>query len=198
MIPTAELLEAIGGLVVGAGATLFVVRRRRGRGPQVEQHVAERALVATEESEFRKILVPTLGTIFSDRMVSLACKLARPDEAEVEVLYVIEIPLSLPSTAELPDEVTKAGEALTEAEVIGRAHGVRVRGRVAKARFAGKSIVDVAEREGVELIILAAPPRKRFGEWGRTIDYVFRHAPCDVILERAGPDRVKTMPGGSP
>lgn len=157
----------------------------------MEQHVAERAAAATEGSEFRKILVPTLGTLFSDRMVSLACKLARPDEAEVEVLYVIEVPLSLPATAELPDEVRKAGEALSEAEVIGRTQGVRVRGRVEKARFAGKAIVDVARREGADLIILAAPPKKRHGEWGRTIEYVFRSAPCDVIIERAAQDRVK-------
>lgn len=186
----AEIAETLGGVVLIVLAVAFFVRRRRfARGPEVAQHVADRAAAATEESEFTKILVPTEGTLMTDRMVSLACKLARPDEAEVEVLYVIEVPMALPATAELPDEVHKAGEALSEAEVIGRTQGIRVRGRVAKARFAGKAIVDVATREGADLIMLAAPARKRFGEWGRTVEYVFRNAPCDVIIERAAQDK---------
>lgn len=191
MFPTAEIIEAIGGLVVGVVVTLWIVRRRRAkRGPDVDRHVAERAAAATEGAEFTRILVPTLGTISSDRMVALGCKLARPDEAELEVLYVVEVPMSLPATAEIPEQTLKASEALAEAELIGRTHGVRVRGRVTKARFAGKAIVDVAEREGSDLVILAAPPTKRHGEWGRTIEYVLRNAPCDVIVERPAQSRV--------
>ncbi|HVE90865.1 MAG TPA: universal stress protein [Actinomycetota bacterium] len=179
----------IGGVLALLLVAVVVVRPGRRSGREVDAHIAERAAEATEEMIFRKILVPTVGTLTSDRMVSLACKLARPDDAEVEVLYVVEVPMSLPPTADLPEETRKAGEAVAEAGLIGRSYGVRIRGRVTKSRFAGKAIVDVAEREGADLIVMGGT-NKRYGEWGRTSEYVFRNAPCDVILERTG-SRVK-------
>lgn len=176
--------------VFGILAVLIVIvminslmrRSDRGKMPRVPDEIAKRA--ATQGMIFAKILVPSVGSVVSDRMVTLACKLARPDAAEVEVVYVVEVPLSLPATADMPEEIARAGEALVEAEVIGRKHGVRVRGRVTKSRFAGKAIVDVASQEGADLIILASGD-KRHGEWSRTSEYVFRNAPCDVIIERA-------------
>lgn len=187
-----QLLEAALGIVLVLVATgVLVMRRRRRRPLGVTSGVAERVAAATEESAFSRILVPTLGGVVSDRMVSLACKLAKPSDGEVEVLYVVEVPLSLPHTAELPAEMAKAAEALTEAELVGRTHGVRVRARVEKGRFAGKVICDVAAGVGADLIILGSPQSRRHGEWGRTVEYVFRNAPCDVIIERAGAGRVR-------
>ncbi len=169
---------------VAGAAAVALGRRGRARIPERPDELAERASEATEGMAFRKILVPTVGSVVSDRMVSLACKLARLSGGEVEVVYVIEIPLALPASAELPEQTQRASEALAEAQLIGRAHGVPVRGRVTKSRFAGKAIVDVASDERADLIILGTGPR-RHGDWGRTSEYVFRNAPCDVIIERS-------------
>lgn len=170
-------------LILAAIANSVLRRGDRDARPGFGPDRAQRAAMVTEEMVFSKILVPTTGAGLSDRMVTLACKLARPDAAEVEVVYVVEVPLRLPATADMPEEVALAGEVLVGAEVIGRAHNVRVRGRVMKSRFAGKAIVDVAEQQGADLIILAAP-EQRHGEWARISEYVFRNAPCDVITER--------------
>lgn len=183
-----EAVEAVGLvlLVVLGSASLVRARRRRRHRPPIPPDLVERVATATEASEFSRILVPTLGGILSDQVVLLACKLARPAEAQVEVLYVVEVPLAMPSSAELPEEMAKASEALTEAELIGRANDVLVRSRVEKGRFAGKVIVDVARATGADLIIVGAPTRARHGEGGRTVEYVLRNAPCDVMIERGG------------
>lgn len=168
-------------LLLVLGISGVVLSRRRSR-PVLSQPLADRATEATREMAFRKIVVPTIGTKISDRMVSLACKLAKPGGAQVEVVYVVEVPMALPATAELPEEVSLAAEALAEAELIGRAHGVPIRGRVTKSRFAGKAIIDVANQQDADLIVLAAANRQ--GDFGRTGEYVFRNAGCDVIIER--------------
>src|SRR5688500_17083651 len=113
-----EVVEAAGLLVLIVLATALVARSRRRRLPPVATDVAERVRSATRASEFAHILVPTQGGVESDRMVLLACKLARPDEAQVEVLYFVEVPMSMAPTAELPQEMSKASQALAEAELI--------------------------------------------------------------------------------
>lgn len=198
MSPT-EVLEVFGGLLllVAAGGWLGYRRRRRRRRGPVDRRVVERVAEVTG-AELRRILVPTLGGVVSDRMISFACKLARSDDAEIEVLYVVEVPLVLPQTAELPSQMAAAADALSEAELIGRTYGVSMRGRVEKGRFAGKVIVDVAHSVGADLIMLGGGGAKRHGgEQGRTVEYVFRNAPCDVIIERSGRSTSATTgPGG--
>ena len=138
----------------------------------------------TDQLRFRRILVPSFGQPAPDRAVTLACKLARPDGGTVEVLYVVEVPMSLPATADLPEQADRAGDAIARAEGIGRRFGVPVRGIVTKSRFAGKAIVDAASGEGADLIVLP-DPSGRHDDWGRTGEYVLRNSPCNVIIERA-------------
>ena len=163
------LLAAL--IAVAIGNTL-VRRRRLGAAPD------------DDDLSFERILVPALGGPSLDRAVTLACKIARPDKASVEVLFVMEVPMSLPVTANLPEEDANAADAIGRSESIGRRFGVEVRGQVTKSRFAGKAIVDAAERDGVDLIVLGSS-HKRHGDWGRTSEFVLRNAPCDVIIERS-------------
>lgn len=148
---------------------------RRGRSPGPE---------LADELSFRRILVPSSGELSSDRAVSLACKIARPDKAVVEVLYVVEVPMALPPTADMPDEAQRAARAIQRSEQVGRRYRVNVRGMVTKSRFAGKAIVDAAQQEGADLIVLPSASRQR-PDWGRTSEFILRNAPCDVIIERA-------------
>jgi nucleotide-binding universal stress UspA family protein len=53
--------------------------------------------------------------------------------------------------------------------------------------------VEEAERRGTELIVVGAPlrdtGRRRRAEFGRTVDYVLRHAPCRVLVASPQEDR---------
>jgi len=153
-------------------------RRGRTSEPQAPE--------TSDELSFRRILVPFSGELASDRAVSLACKIARPDKAVVEVLYVVEVPMALPPTADMPDEAQRAAQAIQRSEHVGRTYRVNVRGMITKSRFAGKAIVDAAQQEGADLIVLPSAPRGR-PDWSRTSEFVLRNASCDVIIERARP-----------
>jgi basic amino acid/polyamine antiporter, APA family len=116
----------------------------------------------------------------------------------IEALYVLEIPMSLPIDARVPDErMADARRALARAKEVGEEYaGVEVATATVRGRSAGAAIVDEARRRGVEAIVLAAEeptrmrggallggrggPRERFV--GDTTKYVVDKAPCRVIL----------------
>ena len=126
----------------------------------------------------------------------------------IEAIWVVEVPLSLPLEAPLPEaQVRRAREALTRAKAVGEEYeGVTVATTMVRARAgsARRSSHEARER-GVEAIVLAAeePSRIRggalFGGSGGPLEnyvgeitkYVIRKAPCRVILTAppAGPGR---------
>ena len=84
----------------------------------------------------------------------------------------------------------EANRHLDEARAIGDAYGVRVIGRIARSRSAGRAIVDEATRRGSEIIVMGGPRRVRLRSgrrpiFGDTVDFVLRHAPCRVMVAAA-------------
>ena len=53
-----------------------------------------------------------------------------------------------------------------------------------RARSIGHAIVEEAEARGVDLIVLGSSPRWRRQSrfFSPTVDYVLRHAPCEVLV----------------
>ena len=97
---------------------------------------------------------------------------------------VVEVPLELPLDAAMPQVEAKANALLDEARTIGDAYGVGVIGRLARARSAGRAIVDEAERRGSDIIVMGSPRRRRTraGIFGGTTDFVLKNAPCRVMV----------------
>jgi len=62
--------------------------------------------------------------------------------------------------------------------------------RLVRARSAGPAIVEEAERRGSEIIVIGTPRKALTGAqravFGRTVDYVLRHAPCRVMVAASG------------
>jgi APA family basic amino acid/polyamine antiporter len=158
--------------------------------------------------EYGSILVPVFGGPLDDDIVGTAGRLASEDSdpgeggTVIEALYVLEVPMSLPLDARVPDDrIASARRALARAKEVGEEYeGVEVATAVVRARSVGAGIVDEARRRGVDAIVLAAEqptrvrggallggrgggPRERFvGEMTR---YVVEKAPCRVILTAA-------------
>lgn len=176
------------GIIIGAviGTIISVVlvwMLKPGAYGKREVRQAERTM---EVAEFGRILVPTLGTMFSERMVALASKIAKTDLSKVYALFIIEVPMIMPADVPMPEIDQEGVSVLNRAKVIGKKFGVEIEGRVERSRFAGKTIVDFANNKDVDLIVLSTSTKERFGELslGRTVDYVFRNARCDVIVEK--------------
>jgi APA family basic amino acid/polyamine antiporter len=196
-----------GGAAWMAGGLLLYVIYRRGQGKPLRKRFTIPATALQErgtEIEYGSILVPVFGSPIDDDIVGTAGRLAADEAAEgeggtvIEAIYVLEIPMSLPIDARVPDEqIERAKRALRRAKEVGEEYeGVEVAPATARARSIGAGIVEEARRRGVEAIVLAAeePTRVRGGALlggrggprdryvGEMTRYVVEKAPCRVIL----------------
>jgi nucleotide-binding universal stress UspA family protein len=97
---------------------------------------------------------------------------------------VIAVPLEKPLEADMIEAEERAEASLAEAKLLAAEHGVTVEGRVVRARSIGEAIVEEARKEGVDLIVMGSSPRWRRQSrfFSPTVDYVLRHAPCEVMV----------------
>jgi len=191
------------------GLTFYVVYRKVFEGTTLTKRVSvtERALTKqVPEIEFSNILVPVFGTRFDDDIVATAGRLAAAEAdgaggaetSRLDVVYVIEVPLTLPLDAKLPKErEEKARRALERAREVGEEYeDVEVRTDVIRARKVGAGILEAARRGNAEAIVIGgeAPTKIRGGgvlggigaarpaEIGAATEYVLKKAPCRVLL----------------
>ncbi|HEY5333635.1 MAG TPA: universal stress protein, partial [Solirubrobacterales bacterium] len=191
------------------GLTFYVVYRKYIEGTSLTKRVSVGEAALTKqipEVEFSNLLVPVFGTKLDDDIVATAGRLAAAEredsgsegESRLELVYVIEVPLSLPLDAQLPPErEAQARRALDRAREVGEEYeDVEVSTEVIRARKTGAGIVEAARRANSEAIIIGGePPSKirgggKFGgigaakpaEIGAATEYVLKKAPCRVLL----------------
>jgi APA family basic amino acid/polyamine antiporter len=206
----------VGPIWMAFGITLYVVyRRSQGKPLYHRVTVPEKTLTRREEpaGEYGTILVPVLGTALDDDIMQTAGRLAADegtddDEegAQIEAMWVFELPMSLALDSRLPEgDLKRARDALSHAKAVGEEYeGVTVNPFTVRSRSAGEAIVREARRRGVEAIVMPAeePTRVRGGVLlggkegmrdtfvGETTRYVVNKAGCRVVLT-APPDPLK-------
>lgn len=175
----------IGFAWIGVGLVMYVVYRR-AKGYSLTRTVPK---VVVPESmradvDYDQILVPIVGSRVSDEMMVLACQLATGKQSSIDGLYVIEVPLNLPLDARLVKERERADKVLRAAALIADQFRVKFTPHVVTARAAGRAIVEEALQRRSEVIILGIARKRRVARniFGRTVDYVLEHAPCEVLL----------------
>jgi basic amino acid/polyamine antiporter, APA family len=145
---------------------------------------AQPDLVQAAEGMYERILVPMkLGPI-GEEVLATAIKLAEEQGASVSALHVIAVPLDKPLDADVVEAEERAAASLADAKLLAAEHGVTVEGTIVRARAIGEAIVEEARRERVELIVVGSSPRWRRQSrfFSPTVDYVLRHAPCEVMV----------------
>ena len=173
------------------GFVVYVVYRRRILKVPLSETVRAPVVVGPAAAlEFRNILVPLAAGYASEEAMDVACRLATERRALIVVVTAIEVPLELPLDAYLPEQVEVANDLLDEARAIGETYGIRVIGRIARTRNAGRAIVDEAARRRAEIVVMGGPRRMRLSTgrrrvFGDTVDFVLRHAPCRVMVAAA-------------
>jgi len=208
-----DTARLVGGGWMAFGLLFYVVYRKVFEGTTLTKRVSvtERALTKqVPEAQFRRILVPVFGSKLDDDIVATAGRLAAAEQARsrddrtdarLDVVYVIEVPLTLPLEAELPPErEAEAQRAVQRAREIGDEYeDVEVTTEVVRARKVGAGIVEAARRCGAEAVVVGAePPTKvrggarlggigaaRPAEIGAVTEYVLKKAPCRVLLTAA-------------
>ena len=133
---------------------------------------------------FNRILVPVTGTQADEEAIKLTCRLARQDKSEVQAIYIITLKRELPLDAEIEPEIQKAENILAHIEGVAAEQNYKIETELLQAREVGPAIVNEAAERGVDLILMGAVYKRRFGEFslGEVVPYVLKNAPCRVIL----------------
>ncbi|MFC1939559.1 universal stress protein [Chloroflexota bacterium] len=134
--------------------------------------------------EFKKILVPVIGTEADDAAIRLACRLAKKDKGKTWAVYVILLKRTLPLDAQIEPEITKAEEILDHAESIAEEQDYEIETILLQSREAGPTIVDEAIEHEIDLILMGIEYKQHFGQFslGSVVPYVLKNAHCRVIL----------------
>lgn len=140
--------------------------------------------------KLRRVLAPVNGGPGDERLLDALAKLCITGASKITLVYVVEVPQTLPVDAELPVEIDRGERVLSAAESLLRA---RLAGRDAivltellQARTAGGAIVDCAIGQGAELVMMATENRVRHGKitFGDSVLHVLTHCPAEVIVIR--------------
>jgi len=169
---------------LAVGLVVFVaVRVSHGEG-LMERVTADDERPVESAARFRRILVPMKLGIIGEEMLATAIRLASEQDAEVQALHVIRVPLEQALDAPMLDEEERAEASLAEARLLGADHGVVVDGAIVRARAIGEAIVGRAFEVDADLIVLGSAPRWRRQArfFSPTVDYVLRKAPCEVLI----------------
>ena len=109
----------------------------------------------------RLILAPVTASNHSQRAVESACRLAEEQHAAILLVYVIEVPWTLPLDATLKQADQEARAAMEAAGEVAARHRVPVRTVVRRARMAKDGIAAAARDHEADLVF--TDPGSRVG-----------------------------------
>jgi APA family basic amino acid/polyamine antiporter len=172
------------------GFAVYLVYRRRVLHLSAVATVRAPAIVLTDELrvEYRTIVVPVVRSAESEEALVVAARLAAERRSRVAIVHVLEVPMELPLTADLPSAEREANDLLDDARALVESYGVRAVTRLERARSAGPAIVADAVTRAADLVVLGAPRRgigRRTPVFGKTVRHVLKHSPCRVIVAAA-------------
>lgn len=149
-----------------------------------------------EPATYRRILVPLDGSGFAEVAVPHATEIARRIQATVILVQVVPpYPLTfmgettaVPQLEELQRQMRQQAEEYIQARAGElRAMHLDVKGLVVEGAPVAAQIVDLAQAESVDLIVMSTHGRSGLGRWvyGSVAGKVLRGAHCPVLLVRA-------------
>ena len=145
------------------------------------------------EPLFRRAVLGLTGSPSDERIVRIACQLAKPFKSEIIAVHVVEIDWTLPLDADVAGRNEDVQRVLDVAEAAAEDMGYALTPVLLQARDVGAALVDEASEREADMLMLGLAYRTRFGgdfAIGHTIPYVLKNAPCAVWVVR------EPMPGG--
>jgi len=205
-----------GAVVITVGSVLWYlayvrprVRREGVARDTIRRQVGRDALTdvaAAAEEDAREVLLALtkdVGPARERSLVALAADLVRPHDGRVIAVRFEEIPDQAPLTADAT--VQSAADVSFERRVaaLGEELGVAVEADEVVSHDTKHAVVNVAADRGVDSILAEHEPlRLRSRLLGDPVDWIVRHAPCDVLLvDNVGyddPERVAVSGDGTP
>jgi len=136
---------------------------------------------------YRKVLIAMNG---NRNVLDYGIKLAGDEKTWVTVVKVIpsyDGDLNLTGIKNIEDALDSGGgRAIAEVKAAAEAEGALIKTRLEEGDVSGK-IVEIAEEERCDVIIMGAPKKKLFGKlWGdNAVEKVINSACCPVLIVNA-------------
>jgi len=169
------------------GAATDAVRRRVGRDVLTETEAA----VDTASREVLVALTKNLDESRERALVAIAADMVRADDGRVVVARFEEVPDQAPLTENVTTQSSTDLSYETRIEGLAEEFDVDIEADEIVSHDTKHAIVNFARERGVDSVVAEHEPlRLRSRLFGDPIDWVVRHAPCDVLLvDNLGYDR---------
>jgi amino acid transporter len=185
------------------------VRREGVATDAIRRQVGRDALADVESAaadDTHEVLVALTKAVGADRersLVAMAADMVRPHDGRVVVVRFEEIPDQAPLTDEVTVQSPADRSFETRVEGLATEFGVAVDADEIVSHDTKHAIVNVADHRGVDAIVAEHEPlRLRSRLLGDPVDWVVRHATCDVLLvDNVGydaPERIVLSGDGRP
>ena len=186
----------LGWLVTAVWIGVGLVVYRTYASKQEVKHIQKiEALEKLERKEYR-ILTAVSNPATTESLSRVAIAIAKKNNAEILFLHVIEVREGQPLRAGL-DDYARGAAFLEEASALARDEGMRVRSMVKVAHRISQGIVDTAEEERCNFIIIGRQKDPTFLErfFSSVIDSVIQQSPCEVAVlhGKLPPRKIKNM-----
>lgn len=138
-----------------------------------------------------RILVPTSGTLPSRRAAEVGFALARGEGDRVILLNVVERQSHIsfdPDNSLFQRQLGAARQIVSDLKVVGESIAHDIDEEVRVGRDPERVILDMAKKEGIDLIVLGTDlrPGSQRLFLGPKVERILNHAPCPVIIFNAG------------
>lgn len=174
------------GWLVAAAIVVFIISTLYWMLHPPSSRTLQIAETATEQAHeiAGNVLVVFSADISSEVLMALATRMAKGQQTQLVAIYVIEVPLTLPTDAELPQEERQALEVLNAATEIGRKVGLEIKTRTIRDRQTGPAIIQAAREENARLIVMGTYREHRYtgAPLAKVIEYVTTHTHIDVLV----------------
>lgn len=131
--------------------------------------------------KYRNILIPGDGSKSSEEIVRFICSIQTIIEAQVTVIFVIEVPRNLPLDAPLPDKTAQAATVLQQAAAIAADYRAHINTSIIHARSADEAIIATAEDLQCDVIALSQDDH-RLSIFANKATTIYQKAKCSVWL----------------
>jgi amino acid transporter len=161
------------------GAATDAVRRQVGRDALEQVEVA-----ASQNAH--EVLVALTKNVSEERersLVGFAADVVRPDDGRVVAVRFEEVPDQVPLTEQVTTQSDADRSFERRVEALSEEFGVAVEADEIVSHDTKHAIVNLASDRGVDAVVAEHEPlRLRSRLLGDPVDWVVRHAPCDVLL----------------
>jgi len=134
-----------------------------------------------------RVLVPFTEGELDPTVLAAAIRLARAEHATLVPAYLIVIPLELPESSPMEQQVAVAMPLLEAVEHAALRDGVSVDARIESGRTPIHALQRLWNVESFDRIIVPAPSGRHHGFTPKDLAWMLTHAPSETLILRPDP-----------